>query len=250
MNNCPQCIRSAKEAGEDNQYLTDTGEICTHGIARKNCAEHGGSHLCTSCKLTMTRKKNTECSPCHRFRNGDAPLKQREASLKKYLDTAVTDGVIPAYTSHDKAIALGLDPILYGNSRPDWVWILPDRWIVLECDEQQHAGVQYSCERRRELQICNVAAGIPVNFIRFNPDTFKTGSKSSRVKLSSDTIEKRHSVVVASVKSAVKHKTPKGLTFTKLFFDCTCVGNGAVHECNFIHTNHYTDHEAFLMAFQ
>ena len=170
--------------------------------------------------------------------------------MKKFLDAAILDGVVPQYTSHDRAIALGLDPICYGNSRPDWVWILPDRWIVLEVDENQHSGMQYSCERRRELQICNVAGSVPVHFIRFNPDTFKTGSKSARVRVQGEAIVKRHTVVINTIKEAVGQVSPIGLTFKKLFFDCSCVGENGTHACNFTHTSHYADHEDFLMSFQ
>ena len=178
------------------------------------------------------------------------PLKQKESALKKCLDTAIESGVIPQYTSHDKCVALGMDPSIYGNSRPDWLWLLPDRFIVLECDENQHAGAAYSCERRRELQICNCANGMPVHFIRFNPDHFKTGSKTSRVKVASDTVANRHAAVVAAIKNAVDRAAPTGLTFQKMFFDCDCVGDGGNHACNFVHTSYYVDHEAFLMSFQ
>jgi hypothetical protein len=209
-----------------------------------------GSHVCITCKLTVTRTKQTECSPCRRFRSGDLPLKQKEHAMKKFLDKAVENGVIPPYTLHDRSIAQRLDPILFGASRPDWVWILSDRWIVLECDEHQHSGKQYSCERRRELQICNVAGKLPVFFIRFNPDTFKTGSKSCRVNVNGESVVERHKAVVVAIENAVAHVSPTGLTFHKLFFDCECVGENGVHPCSFQHTSHYADHESFLKHFQ
>jgi hypothetical protein len=209
-----------------------------------------GSHLCVSCKLTITRTKGTECSPCRRFRDGDAPLKQKEAALKKYLDTAIQTGVIPQYSSHDRSISLGLDPSVYGNTRPDWVWGLADRWIVLECDEQQHKGQTYSCERRRELQICNCAGGLPVVFVRFNPDPFRTASKSARVNAAGETMQTRHAAVVAAIKTAVEQVNPTGLTFKKLFFDCGCTAKGGKHACKFMHSTTYRDHEEFLMDFQ
>ena len=235
---------------ESNIYLGLSSELCSHAKAKKFCVQCGGSHVCITCKLTSTRWKQTECSPCRRFRDNKAPLKQKEAALKKYLDTAIENGAIPRYTSHDRAIALGLDPIIYGNSRPDWLWVLPDRWIVLECDESQHSGKQYSCERRRELQICNVAGGLPVHFIRINPDTFRTGSKSSRVKVAGESTANRHAAVVDAIQDAVDEFNPTGLTFKKLFFDCECIGVGGKHPCNLIHTNYYADHENFLMSFQ
>jgi hypothetical protein len=245
-----KCHRDAATSGEANAYIGATSELCSHRKPKKFCLLCGGSHVCITCRLTTTRLKNTECSVCRRFRCGDAPLKQKEGAMKKFLDTAIQRGVLPPYTLHDRAIALGLDPSVYGNSRPDWVWILPDRWIVLECDEQQHKGKTYSCERRRELQICNVAGSMPVFFLRFNPDTFKTASKSSRVKVAAETMPVRHAAVVAAIKNAVEQVNPTGLTFTNLFFDCNCIGSGGAHACKFKHTNNYADHEVFLMSFQ
>ena len=244
MNNCPECLRTANESGVDSKYLACNAEWCPCGRARKHCKEHGGSHLCTHCRLTMVRTKGSECSVCRRFRDGSAPLKQKEFAVKCVLEKAILDSVIPQYTLHDKAIALGLDKIWFGASRPDWVWMLEDRWIVLEVDENQHSGANYSCERKRELQICNIAASLPVFFIRFNPDSFSTASKSSRVKSDGETTANRHAAVVAAIVSAVEEVNPNGLNFKKLFFDCTCL------ECNFIHETKFDDHESFLMSFQ
>jgi hypothetical protein len=218
-----------------------------------------GSHLCTSCSVTITRTKGTECSACRRFRDGCAPRKQREAALKTYLDKAVDEGVVPAYTSHDKcATSTTTNPLLFaGPNRPDFLWKLDTHWVVLEVDEAQHKGKTYSCERRRELEICNCAGGLPVVFVRFNPDTFCTGSKSARVKVSAESIPKRHAAVVAAVGHAVAN-VAQGLTFVKLYFDCSCIASSSSsssssssdHPCGFSHTTTYKDHEAFLMDFQ
>jgi hypothetical protein len=250
MNNCMDCHRGAATNTESNVYIGPTSELCQHRRPKKFCVSCGGSHVCITCRLTTTRLKNTECSPCRRFRDNQAPIKQKEFAMKKFLDKAIQDGVLPHYTLHDRAIALGLDPSVYGNSRPDWVWMLSDRWIILEHDEAQHKGNTYSCERRRELQICNVAGSMPVFFLRFNPDTFKTGSKSARVKAAGETMPTRHAAVVAAIKTAVEQVNPTGLTFTKLFFDCGCIAKGGKHACKFMHSTTYRDHEEFLMDFQ
>jgi hypothetical protein len=42
VNNCGECLRTAKENGVQTPYLTNTGEICVCGKARKHCALHGG----------------------------------------------------------------------------------------------------------------------------------------------------------------------------------------------------------------
>ena len=125
VNNCMQCLRDAKNLGDATPYLTNTGEICACAKPRKFCLEHGGTHICTTCRLTSTKLKNTECSPCRRFRNGALPIKSREFALKSFIDTAVESGEIPAYDSHDRSVTLGLDPLLFGNNRPDFLWFAP-----------------------------------------------------------------------------------------------------------------------------
>ena len=121
----------------------------------------------------------------------------------------------------------------------------------LQVDEAQHKGKTYSCERRRELQLCNCAGMLPVTFIRLNPDTFSTGSKSSRTRVSLVTTGRRHEAVLRSLQAAVRNANPAGLAFVKLFFDCTCKAvGGAPHRCGFKHVTTYADHEAFLMQLQ
>ena len=85
-----------------------------------------------SCRLTTTRLKNTECSACRRFRNGDEPRKRHESAVKDFLDARIAEGGLPPYSSYDRVVAPGLDPLLYGSNRPDFLWMLPDRWIILE----------------------------------------------------------------------------------------------------------------------
>jgi hypothetical protein len=43
INNCPECLRAAKETGVENPYLTNTSEWCPCGTARKHCLLHGGT---------------------------------------------------------------------------------------------------------------------------------------------------------------------------------------------------------------
>ena len=246
INNCMTCLRNNQKDG--SRYLSIKSEICPCGTARKHCnniACCGGSHLCITCKLTQTRTKQTECSCCRRFRNGKAPLKQKERALKLFLDTHIENGVIPNYTAYDKVVEPGLDKSLYGCNRPDFSWCLSDRWVLLEVDEFQHKGENYNCERRRELQLLNCMGNLPVFFIRFNPDTFATGSKSSRVKFRTESVAQRHEVVLKQIKDAFEMVRPSGMTFVKLFYDCKCV-----EECGYTHIDRYEDHEAFCKAFQ
>ena len=242
------CLREDQTDGVGSQYLSIKSEICPCRIARKHCnniACCGGSHLCITCKLTQTRTKQTECSCCRRFRNGTGPIKQKERALKSFLDAQIEKGSIPNYTSYDKVIQPGRDKSLYGANRPDFCWRLEDRWVIVEVDESQHRGENYKCERKRELQLLNCSGNLPVVFIRFNPDTFATGSKSSRVKVPAESIDRRHEMVIEELKDAIEAVHPKGLKFVKLFFDCGCI-----EACGYSHSTSYADHEAFCKAFQ
>jgi len=249
-NNCMVCLRLCREKGQENQYLTNNGEICSCAIPRKFCAKHGGSHLCISCRVTTTRVKCSECSACRRHREGDTPRKKHEFSMKKEIDRCVDAQELVRYTSCDKCATVGLDPLLYGSSRPDFLWKLETHWVILEVDESQHRGMSYSCERRRELDLYNTAGGLPVTFVRFNPDAFKTGSKSSRVKHKGDQTILRHRQVMQQVKKAIKDTEQTGITFVKVFFDCDCMAENGKHLCEFVHVTKYHDHESFLMSFQ
>jgi hypothetical protein len=248
VNNCMQCLRET--GSSSSSYLSSSSEVCECLIARKFCKLHGGSHLCTSCKLTTTRTKNTKCSPCRRFLDGKGPIKRQEAALKNVLDSAVERGDIPPYHSHDKQAELGLDPTLYGANRPDFLFKLNDRWVIVECDEHQHKGKTYSCERRRELELYNSAKGKPLVVVRYNPDAFKTGTKTAKVNHSNTSTANRHAAVLKAVRSAIERPPPTGVTIVKLFFDCTCKGQGATHRCGFVHKKHFVDHTGFLLANQ
>jgi hypothetical protein len=250
QNNCMRCIRSASKTGEQNAFITTSSEICPCLIAKKFCKKHGGSHLCVTCRTTVTRTKNTECSPCRRWRDGKCPIKKHESALKTFIDAAVERGDIPQYNSHDKQATLGLDPSLYGSNRPDFLFKFNDKWVILECDESQHKSKSYtSCSSRRELQIYNSTGGLPLVVVRFNPDPFKTGSKSAKVNYANMSTTARHAVVLRAIKHAVE--TPaSGLKFVKLFFDCNCKGEGSKHKCNYQHHTAYIDHTDFLLANQ
>ena len=247
-NNCMTCLRTKTDDSVDTRYLSCKSEICPCGKARKHCNNAsccGGSHLCVTCRMTTTRTKQTECSVCRRFRCGRGPLKQKEFVLKTFIDTNIRTGGLLPYTSHDRLVEQGLDTSLYGANRPDFVWKLSDRWVYLECDENQHKGDNYECERRRELALCNIAAALPVFFIRFNPDVFSTPHKSARVKVQNESLGKRHELLLKTLKGAFEVNGPIGLTFVKLFFDCSCL-----EPCGYTHTSSYADHESFLMQFQ
>jgi hypothetical protein len=77
--------------------------------------------------------------------------------------------------------------------RPDFTFDLGSGILIIENDENQHKSRACECEQTRMIQIHQDYGGIPVHFIRFNPDRYKgTGEKplASRLKFLGETIDR------------------------------------------------------------
>jgi len=93
---------------------------------------------------------------------------KRGRLLKQIETLKMLDAVImQAVYSDDKIIDSACN-----RRRPDRVYDCGTYFLVLEIDEHQHCGYDKSCERARQMEILQ-ALGMPVLFIRYNPDTFK-----------------------------------------------------------------------------
>ena len=135
---------------------------------------------CVSCHLTMVLDKNGKCEFCDPVRFASNRLAKQNA-LMEYLDRKNLRG-----NSTDVVIDKGQ----CGRERPDRVFEFDDKVIILECDEHQHRDRQCSCEQTRMLNISQMYGGIPVYFIRWNPDNYT----SLDAKLP-DPIAKRHKLL-------------------------------------------------------
>ena len=78
------------------------------------------------------------------------------------------------YSSVDKNVIAIRD--CGGKERPDVVWDLPDRIVILEIDEDQHDGRQCVCEQARMINISQAFGCERTIWIRFNPDAFKSNA--------------------------------------------------------------------------
>jgi hypothetical protein len=56
--------------------------------------------------------------------------------------------------------------------RPDFVFDLGAMVLIVENDENQHKSRPCECEQSRMIQIYQDYGGVPVHFIRFNPDKY------------------------------------------------------------------------------
>jgi hypothetical protein len=96
-----------------------------------------------------------------------------------------------------------------GKERPDRVYDFGDKIIILECDENQHQDRQCVCEQTRMVNIGQSFGGIPVYFIRWNPDDYNPKNDNKNP----EEISKRYKLVgnlITDIK-VNKHKLPNAL---------------------------------------
>jgi len=68
-----------------------------------------------------------------------------------------------------------------GKERPDIVFKLPDRIIIVEVDEFQHRDRNTNCESVRMFNIMqSIGETLPVIFIRYNPDRYYDINKNPK----------------------------------------------------------------------
>ena len=98
------------------------------------------------------------------------------------------------------------------------VFDFDDKIVILECDENQHRDRACSCEQTRMVNIGQAYGGIPVYFIRWNPDDY---SPLNPRKVCED-IKKRYKLVGDYIKSILEKriKLPVALVSAiYLYFD-------------------------------
>jgi hypothetical protein len=120
---------------------------------------------CSSCGLLYVLDANNRCETCDPTNFQRAHLAKQKA-LMDYLDTHGHPG-----TQTD----IMIDGGACGRERPDRLFDYGDKIVIVECDENQHKDRSPECERTRMFNIGQALGGIPVYFIRWNPDGYKTG---------------------------------------------------------------------------
>lgn len=137
-----------------------------------HCETHKQEHennlmerQCISCKLNMVLDSNKLCEFCNPSMIKSCNMAKQNL-LMEYLDTLIN---IPLPISTDKIINGGN----CGKERPDRIYDFGNKIVVIECDEHQHKNIPDECEKIRMINICQSFGGIPVYFIRWNPDDYK-----------------------------------------------------------------------------
>jgi hypothetical protein len=162
---------------------------------------------CVNCHLTMILDKNDKCEYCDRTRFETNRLAKQNA-LMDHLNRKGLKG-----NSTDVMIERGE----CGRERPDRVFDFDDKIVILECDEHQHQERQCSCEQARMVNISQSYGGMPVYFIRWNPDNYT----SFDGKLP-EPVSKRHKLVADYLRDIRDNvvELPKGLlSVIYLYYD-------------------------------
>lgn len=122
---------------------------------------------CVSCQLITVLDSNNRCESC------DPSTFQRVQLLKQNALFSFLDNIKehPVADSSDRIVDSGI----CGRERPDRVYDFGDKIIILECDEEQHRSRPCLCEQTRMVNIGQSFGGIPVYFIRWNPDEYMDG---------------------------------------------------------------------------
>jgi len=113
-----------------------------------------------------------------------------------------------------------IDAGVCGRERPDVVFQLLDRVYIVECDEHQHRDRPCECEQTRMVNIGQTFGGLPVAFIRWNPDNYKPAKEEKEP----EPVTKRHRLLCDFLKELLAGTSKKApptalVSVIHLFFD-------------------------------
>ena len=163
---------------------------------------------CASCGLIYVLNDSNKCEYCNPESFETSRLAKQNA-LMSSLDYRNLVG-----ESTDKKIDNGI----CGAERPDRVYDFGDKILVLECDENQHQDRACLCEQTRMVNIGQSFGGIPVYFIRFNPDDYSPEND----RKNPEELNKRYKLLgdlICDIKNN-KHSMPQNLvSVIYLYYD-------------------------------
>ena len=128
---------------------------------------------CSSCGLVYVKPSmGTICPTCDP--EGRLATSSKEKKVIDYLQAAFPDSKM----RHNMKVPDGCS-----RKRPDALFDAGTHFVAVEIDENQHANYEQSCEHTRMWHIAQ-DCGLPVVFVRFNPDSTKHLSKHHLALLS------------------------------------------------------------------
>jgi hypothetical protein len=164
----------------------------------------------------------------------------KEKVVEFFLSKWASNGLMPKYSAWDRYNPMVDPKVCVIRHRPDFLYDLGDRIVIVECDEFQHKFKNGS-ERCELMRLVNIAEGyrtlpgffIPVHVIRYNPDAFKVAGSSVRMEQ-----KQRMNLLKARLLRALNDDQKEyRLTVEKLFYDED--GAGAASDENYIQMERY-----------
>ena len=171
--NCPSCGKIPRcSHGKQKGFCRACGgfAFCIHNKRKDLCLPCGGKQFCPSCRLIIVQKRGTLCFSCQPTPSVRSLCP--EIRLAGILNQWADDGKISKYTAWNKQNPLA-DPLQCGKYRVDFTFEMPSGVVLLECDEKQHSEYVKRCELVRQAEVSLGFGGLPVHWIRYNPDAFK-----------------------------------------------------------------------------
>ena len=165
-------------------------------------AENLGIYKCSSCGLDdiLTNGKCSTCDPI-------VLQIRRHAKENRVGDVFKVNGLDTFV--HDKM----LEGPICGRERPDYQFDCGTHFVYVEVDEHQHRSYACECEQTRMINLVE-ARGMPVRFIRYNPDAYEPVKGQRKVKL-----EQREKKLVEYVKYAIQNSPKDIANVLYLFYD-------------------------------
>ena len=134
------------------------------------CAAHRTNQMidiinpkCVGCGLfVVTAQKNYRCAYCT---EGTAYKRTNERCVLKILEENFTE-----YPFSSNCVFPQDTTCALAKYRPDFTFDRGSYYVIIECDEDAHSQYDITCERKRMYEITG-GLGLPVIFVRYNPDS-------------------------------------------------------------------------------
>lgn len=166
-------------------------------LVRRTCAEEGCDVTARTGFLFCASHDRTNCRRTH----------VREMQVFNYLKRC---GLLA--DAWDKMMPQS--GCTAGRYRPDFVFARETHIVIVEVDEFQHDSYPRDCENKRMLEIWNAFQGLPVVFVRFNPDAYMLTDQLHKTR-----IDTRLKLLESVVRNALDTLPNHLLTIVRLFYN-------------------------------
>jgi hypothetical protein len=209
--------------------MNDCKEIATHGINKPlHCEIHAtdsgynlAEQTCSKCNRIDVLNKNGICINFCSFEEKDRLMKKSVKKHEEFIGKLLKEEIDLTCMYQDEVV-----DSTCSKKRPDFVYHCGTHIVIIEVDENQHKS--YKCtvygdtkegkikgENIRMYEIAQSFDGLPVVFIRYNPDELKDVDQH-KVKISSS---KRHLLLIKWIKTIFRMEWKQGIYVKYLFYD-------------------------------